>query len=267
LFLPGGPVVQIRDRGGDIDVLEDEDPRVSWEGPVIVLTSENSASASEIFAGALQDHGRAVVVGGTSTHGKGTVQNLLALAPFVGRSGMSRDPAVLEQLGSVKFTTHMFYRVSGASTQVRGVSSDIVLPSAWANVKNRESDLDNPLPWSQIPAARFRSQPLGVDLDALRAASRDRVARSMEFGFLLEDIAERDRNLADPRASLHLATRIAERDRRRAVERNRNIARGLPAEPAPDAKLPDPILEETVAIAADVIDRLAVAGSRVPAAR
>lgn len=260
LFLPGGSVVQIRDRKGDVDVLDDEDPRVSWTGPVIVLTSENSASASEIFAGALQDYGRAVVVGGSSTHGKGTVQNLLALAPFVGRSGLSRDPAVLDQLGSVKFTTHMFYRVSGASTQVRGVTSDIVLPSVWANVENRESDLDNPLPWSQIAPARHKPQPLGVNLDVLRAASRDRVARSMEFSFLLEDIAERDRNRENARVSLHLPTRQTERDHRKAVEGNRNVARGLPAEPPPDAELPDPILDEAVAIAVDVLAGLTVAG-------
>src|SRR5205814_3762614 len=125
LFIKEGPVVQVKDAEGNIITDEDTDPSVLYDGPLVVLTSRFSASASEILAGALQDYGRALIVGDTSTHGKGTVQSLLQLANYMRRTGAAatNDP------GAVKITIRKFYRASGSSTQLKGVVPDMVLPS------------------------------------------------------------------------------------------------------------------------------------------
>lgn len=249
LFLDRGPVVQVRDRDGRIDHLDDPSRGAVWDGPVVVLTSEGSASASEIFAAALQDHGRALVVGGTTTHGKGTVQNLTALGRHLARLGR-RDAA--ERGGAVKYTTHMFYRVNGESTQVRGVLPDIQLPSPFEGIDMLEADLDNPLPFHRIAPARYTPVDLGLDLDALRARSEARVRASMGFAFLLEDLRERERLEARDTLSLHLPTRRAEIDRNRQIDDARETAWRL-AGVAEDEDPPDPVLEEALQIAADVV--------------
>lgn len=148
LFLPGGPVVQVKDSNGKIMVLEDEDRSATYDGPMIVLINQFAASASEILAGALQDYGRALVVGGAHTHGKGTVQALL---------DMNRNLPLLhlkkyEDLGALKVTIQKFYRINGSSTQYKGIAPDVVLPSLLDYLESGEQYLDNSLPWDQVQA-------------------------------------------------------------------------------------------------------------------
>ncbi len=148
LFIRQGPVVQTRGLEGQIEVGSDNDPAVQYDGPLIVLTSRFSASASEILVGALKDYGRALVVGDSSTFGKGTVQSILPLGMMMDRAGFAHayDP------GALKVTMSKFYRPNGASTQLRGVTSDIVLPSPSDLSDVNESSLKDPLPWDSVPA-------------------------------------------------------------------------------------------------------------------
>ena len=146
LFLPGGPVVQVKNSQGMIRVLEDEDSNVSYAGPLIVLVNQFSASASEILAAALQDYGRALIIGGAHTHGKGTVQALV---------DMNRNLPLLHlkkyaDLGALKVTIQKFYRVNGGSTQYRGVIPDVILPSMLDYLETGEQYMDNSLPWDQV---------------------------------------------------------------------------------------------------------------------
>src|SRR5205807_7481098 len=151
LFIEKGPVVQVKDWRGNIEEERDEDASILYDGPLIVLTSRFSASASEILAGALQDYGRALIVGDSATHGKGTVQSLLQLANYMRRTGAAatNDP------GAVKITIRKFYRASGSSTQLKGVVPDMVLPSVNDQLEVGESSLENPLAWATIATAVY----------------------------------------------------------------------------------------------------------------
>lgn len=174
LFIKSGPIVQVRGRDKDVQVLRDTDERVVFGGPVVVLVDRHSASASEIVAGALQDYGRAVIVGTGATHGKGTVQVLLGLDRLLGRAGSS--------LGVLKLTRDQFFRVSGDSTQLRGVVPDVQLVDPGGFIKGGERRLDNALPWSQIKAVPFqRWSKSSWDLATLRQSSRARQAKSKVF--------------------------------------------------------------------------------------
>jgi carboxyl-terminal processing protease len=205
LFLPGGPVVQIRSRDGDIEALHDQDPGVAWAGPLVVLVDPTSASASEIVAGALQDYGRAVVVGSAQTHGKGTVQQLVDVDPHL----RSRHPDGVG--GKMKLTIQKFYRVSGGSTQGRGVASDVIVPSRYDGLDIYESDLDYSLPWDRIPSApHVRTGDAVPALDALRAKSEARVTKNAEFQRLERTIAERHRLEAEREVSLDIDERRAQ---------------------------------------------------------
>jgi len=220
LFIRKGPVVQTKDQTGDIEVGADKDPAVLYDGPLVVLTSRFSASATEIMAGALQDYGRALIVGDTSTFGKGTVQNILPLARVMDQLGLkhSYDP------GALKVTISKFYRPSGASTQLRGVASDIVLPSTSALKEVSESALKDPLPWDVVPSASYerlnRVAPYVADL---REQSARRVATDEDFGYLAGDIARVQRTMATKSVSLNEAERRAElaQDKVRHEERER----------------------------------------------
>ncbi|MBW1881825.1 MAG: PDZ domain-containing protein, partial [Deltaproteobacteria bacterium] len=154
LFIPQGPVVQIGDRSGRTEAMYDPDPAVVYDGPLMVLTSPLSASASEILAGAIQDYDRGLVVGSASTHGKGTVQNVIDLDPVLRR--FVRYPTPDDLAGAVKVTTHKFYRVSGASTQLRGVQADVVLPSPFDGLELLEGDLDYVLGWDRVAPLTYR---------------------------------------------------------------------------------------------------------------
>lgn len=207
LFIRTGPVVQTKGPDGDVEQGADTDPAVQYDGPLVVLTSRFSASASEILAGAVKDYGRAVVVGDSSTFGKGTVQNVLPLARLMDRSGLtySYDP------GALKVTIRKFYLPGGASTQLKGVASDVVLPSPSDFNEFNEASLTNPLPWDSIGAARYqavnRVQP---HLAALKARSAKRIAAAKDFVFLREEIALVKKGLDSKSISLNEAERRKE---------------------------------------------------------
>ncbi|MBW2257645.1 MAG: carboxy terminal-processing peptidase, partial [Deltaproteobacteria bacterium] len=207
LFIPQGPVVQIGDRSGRTEAMYDPDPAVVYEGPLMVLTSPLSASASEILAGAIQDYDRGLVVGSASTHGKGTVQNVIDLDPVLRR--FVRYPTSDDLAGAVKVTTHKFYRVSGASTQLRGVQADVVLPSPYDGLELLEGDLDYVLGWDRVAPLTYREiDNLEPTAERLQALSAERVANDPSFTELMEAIAKRRE--ADGIVSLALETRRKE---------------------------------------------------------
>jgi len=200
LFIPDGPVVQTRNLEGRVEVGRDLDGKVAYDGPLLVLTSRLSASASEILAGALQDYGRALIVGDTSTFGKGTVQTIVPLAKVMQGAGIIPD----SDPGALKVTISKFYRPSGKSTQLEGVKADIVIPSLTDVPEIGESDLANPLPWDVLPAAPFKElDRVQASLATLRSRSAQRVAHDPDFADLSNDI-ERFRKLrADKSVSLN----------------------------------------------------------------
>jgi len=221
LFIEKGPVVQVKDSSGRIEVERDPDPEQVYAGPLAVLVDRNSASASEIFAGAIQDYNRGLILG-EPTFGKGTVQTLVDLGRFL----RSR-----KDIGRLRLTMAQFFRVQGGSTQHRGVMPDIVYPTAKGAADHGERALDNALPWASIKAAEH--QFLGATpLTGLRDASQERIAGNPGFRFLLEeedDLIELDKKTT---VSLNESVRRAEWDRReqeRLDRRNRLRAfRNLP---------------------------------------
>ncbi|MHC1766592.1 MAG: carboxy terminal-processing peptidase [Verrucomicrobiia bacterium] len=220
LFIKEGPIVQVKDHNPNrrpaIDA--DNDPEVVYDGPLIVLTSRMSASASEILAGALQDYGRALIVGDISTHGKGTVQSLIKLDPYVQRA--SGRP--VENPGALKLTIRKFYRASGASTQLKGVTPDIILPSIYNYAEIGEAALENPLPWDVIEPAPYEKlnliQPILPDL---RRRSLARIDKDPDFIYLQEDIALYRKKLADRTVSLNEEQRLKEKQEIEAREKAR----------------------------------------------
>ncbi|MEC7946387.1 MAG: carboxy terminal-processing peptidase [Myxococcota bacterium] len=255
LFIDQGPVVQIRDREGKVEILDDEIAGRAWSGPLVVLQSIYSASASEIFAGAVQDYGRGLVVGAQATHGKGTVQQLVDMSPMLG--GVAGSSAA-DQAGALKFTTDQFYRVSGKSTQNRGVLSDVVIPTASDGLDVREGDLDNALPYHEIRPARFRSGGLDVDLGDLQDRSQARVASSEDFQKMAALRAEREKREGQP-VSLNLDTRRAELAEFEKLEQAAD-----PGATQADTEVPtegtaeaparkDPVLKEALAISVDFV--------------
>src|SRR5688500_4211731 len=275
LFIDRGPDVQQRESGGRVQVYGDEDSGIAWEGPLAELINRGSASASEIFAGAIQDYGRGLVIGET-TFGKGTVQNLVDL---------DRWPAnETARFGQVKLTIAQFFRVSGGSTQNKGVVPDIAFPVSVDASEFGESTYDNALPWTRIaavPHTRYGNfAPLVPRLQALHAA---RVSKDKEFQWWSEDVAQFRAEQAKKFVSLNEGERRAERDKfetqrkRRQEDRVKlNIALdplleqtsddGLQAgerDVAKDAarakaaeSLPDPLLRESAAILADAVTLL-----------
>ncbi len=174
LFIETGPVVQTRDSGGDVEVLADKDPSVSFDGNLVVMVDRFSASAAEILSGALQDYERAVVVGTGPTHGKGTVQAVIDLDRLKPTPG--GDP-----LGIFKITTQQYYRVSGASTQLKGVVPDILLPDPASFVESGERKLFHPIPWSSVDPVQFKRSKHDWKLPDLQAKSRERASKSALF--------------------------------------------------------------------------------------
>ncbi|CAM3110791.1 carboxy terminal-processing peptidase [Rariglobus hedericola] len=184
LFIKDGPVVQVRSYSGEIKVDDDRDSAVTYDGPLSVLVDRFSASASEIVAGALQNYGRAVIVGDSSTHGKGTVQTVLELRNLVPQ--LARDGI---KSGATKLTVQKFYLPNGASTQLKGVVPDIILPSIDDYLPIGESDLPHALAWDSIPSSRFDGRPLTASmLSPLAAASAERQKKLPEFSYLRRNI-------------------------------------------------------------------------------
>ncbi|MXN91862.1 tail-specific protease [Flavobacterium sp. Sd200] len=196
LFITKGPVVQVRsyaEEGGQkkevIEQLSDNDPKVQWDGPLVVLINNFSASASEIFAAAIQDYNRGVIMGSKQSYGKGTVQNIIDLNRFVRNNSFG-------DLGAVKTTTQKFYRINGGSTQRAGVASDIVMPDKYSYIEIGERDADNALPYDKIPSAPYK--PLKNNFTDVIAKSKARMAANTEFKLLDESAkwisAKKDEN-------------------------------------------------------------------------
>jgi carboxyl-terminal processing protease len=220
LFIREGPVVQVRDTAGNIQMGRDTDASVAYDGPMVVLTSHTSASASEIFAGALQDYGRAVIVGEKSTFGKGTVQSMLEVGRFVPpRNG--KQP----EWGALKLTIQKFYRVSGGSTQNRGVIPDIQVPSTLDYRKVSETALKNAMPYDEVPTAKYEgvNQVTPYIVTLLRRLSESRVRQAEEFAYIRDDIERLKAQLEENSVSLNESKRLAEKaaDAARAEERKK----------------------------------------------
>jgi carboxyl-terminal processing protease len=200
LFLKSGPIVQTKDSHDHISVSSDPDSSISYGGPLVVLTSRQSASASEIFAAALQDYGRAVIVGDKNTFGKGTVQTILEIGRFTSLLGSrSQDD------GALKLTIQKFYRVAGGSTQLHGVASDIVLPTLTDLPEYGEGALKNCLPYDEVPKARFTkwSDQHSLFIDELKRRSAARVQSDPEFHYVMEDMERLRHRLDENKISLN----------------------------------------------------------------
>lgn len=184
LFIQKGPVVQVKNYNGEISVDSDRDPKIAYTGPLAVLVDRFSASASEIVTGALQNYGRAIVVGDSSTHGKGSVQQVVEMKQ------LSRALALSPQkTGAAKFTIQKYYLPSGASTQLKGVIPDIVLPSIEDFLPIGEADLPRALVWDQIPTSFFDGEPLNPKvLTPLRQSSLERQSKLEEFAYLRKNV-------------------------------------------------------------------------------
>lgn len=258
LFIDQGPVVQIRDASGRISKNSDTDGKTSYDGPLTIMVDRYSASASEIFAAALQDYGRALVVG-ESSFGKGTVQQHKSL----GRIYDLYDKPV----GHVQYTIAKFYRINGGSTQLKGVSPDILYPSALSPGEYGESEEENALPWDKVPVAKYASlgqitPQLILQLDL---AHQQRIQKDPEFAYIFKDIAEYKAHQDEKSVSLVESERIASRneDEKKLLDRTneRRKAHGLSAVKSLDdikkeneIKLPDPFLNETALITLDMVD-------------
>jgi len=267
LFIDSGPVVQLRSATGKVDVLTDPTPGVVYAGPLVVMVNRFSASASEIFAGAIQDYGRGLVVG-SNTFGKGTIQSLVDLNQYVrpGADLCGVPPCGRPDLGQLKITVGKFYRVSGSSTQHRGVIPDVPLPSTIDPAEYGESTELSALPWDSIEGTTYSLRPLARELvPTLSREHRLRADRDAQFKLFMRDLDEaRD---ADGRrsVSLVLAERRIERDRLEAErlqrENQSRQARGLPAlasltdlTEADRKDTPDVLLDEAGEILVDTLE-------------
>ena len=174
LFIDEGPIVQVKDRDGKPTVMRDKDGSVLYDGPLAVMVNEFSASASEIFAAAIQDYGRGVIIGSTSTYGKGTVQRSIGLDPENFLSPNS-------DLGSLKITLQKFYRINGGSTQLKGVVPDVVIPDKYEYLEFREKNNTNALPWDEISKASYKKWEDGYDLQTIKNLSNARISSNPIF--------------------------------------------------------------------------------------
>jgi len=184
LFIENGPVVQIKDNTGRVAVKDDVDENIQYGGPMVVLINKLSASATEIFAGAIRDYKRGVLIGDSHTHGKGTVQTVFELRDLLSIFGVNFDA------GAIKFTNAKFYRINGSSTQLKGVEPHVVLPSFTDCMKIGESDIEYALPWDAIKAVEHKNYVPDLDniVDQLKKRSDARVAANPNFTALKQDI-------------------------------------------------------------------------------
>jgi carboxyl-terminal processing protease len=200
LFLKSGPIVQTKDYNGTTRISSDPDSGIAYSGPLLVLTSRQSASASEIFAAALQDYGRAVIVGDKNTFGKGTVQTILPIGRFASLLGNHSDDD-----GALKLTIQKFYRVAGGSTQLHGVASDIVLPSLSDLPEYGEGALKNALAYDEVTKAKYTkwSDSHSLFIDQLRRRSEERVKGDPEFHYVMEDMDRLRHKIDENRITLN----------------------------------------------------------------
>jgi len=180
LFIDQGPIVQVKSAGKMKEVLSDKDPRIQWDGPLVVMVNSFSASASEILAAAIQDYKRGVIIGSTQTYGKGTVQNVIDLNQFVRNNSLG-------DLGALKTTTQKFYRINGGSTQLNGVSSDVALPDRYAYIKMGERDTENAMPWDKIDAAEYKTWNKQQNFNTAIENSKRRMEKNPQFQLIEEN--------------------------------------------------------------------------------
>lgn len=180
LFIDQGPIVQVKSTGKDKEVLSDTDSKIHWDGPLVVMINNFSASASEILAAAIQDYKRGVVIGSKQSYGKGTVQNVIDLNQFVRNSSMG-------DLGALKTTTQKFYRIDGGSTQLKGVTSDIEMPDRLSYIEIGERDQENAMPWDKIDPANYKVWDKQGNFDVAIANSKKRIAQNPQFKLIDEN--------------------------------------------------------------------------------
>ncbi|MBN2580144.1 MAG: carboxy terminal-processing peptidase [Pirellulales bacterium] len=256
LFLHRGPVVQVKDADGQIEPCEDNDPSMTWNGPLIVVVNKFSASASEILAGAIQDYGRGLIVGDPATHGKGTVQSLRDLAPMIFSGIYHTDP-----LGALKITMQQFYRPSGDSTQKRGVLSDIVLPSLTSQYEVGEGDLDYPLEFDKVPSQDYQrfSYVTSAVRDQLKKLSASRVQHSENFQKLEQMITRRKEQKEQKVIPLNEEKYLAYRGNYDSDAEEKKIMEVLSNPSGQDTIERDFYLDEVLAIAVDYLNLRQVA--------
>ncbi|MCC3155265.1 carboxy terminal-processing peptidase [Hymenobacter sp. BT770] len=212
LFMESGPMVQVRDGQGRTQVLTDNDPRVQYSGPLVVLVNKYSASASEILAAAVQDYHRGIIMGSTSTYGKGTVQRIFDLD-----EALPTELNNVKPIGSLKLTTQKFYRVNGGSTQFKGVVSDIVVPDLYSYLDQGEKESDYPLKWDEIQPARYRPWNGAPAIDKLRANSKARVAANPSFKVMDEMVKSMRKRKDETTVSLKLSAYRTEQQQAQAI--------------------------------------------------
>jgi len=270
LFIKSGPVVQVKNSFGDRRVLEDRDEKIFYDGPLVVMVNKFSASASEIVAAALQDYRRAVIVGGKHTHGKGTVQTIIDLNENIPLLHLHH----YEDLGALKVMIQKFYRVTGSSTQYKGVEPDIVLPSLFEHIKSEERYLDYSLPWDAIdgvPFTPWSDKPF--NLEKLRKRSLERVAENEGLRIIKEEALKAKKRADDTvlsvffddmrlkrKESMSMREKVGAHYRKYRKERNKIFDGDDVKDPDEDPELTwlkdvneDPFIEEAANIVADII--------------
>jgi carboxyl-terminal processing protease len=224
LFIEDGPIVQVKNADGKIETLTDKDESVAYDGPLVVLVNKFSASASEILAGALQDYDRAVIIGSEHTHGKGTVQAVIDLDRSLPFPNMDK----YRPLGAMKVTIQKFYRISGDSTQYRGVVPDIVLPDRLRHVESGEQYLEHSLPWDQVPAAEFSTWPASPPVQKLEERSLARASENEELSEIAREAERVRERMADTTYPLHI-DQARERHQQMQNERENRPFHGMAA--------------------------------------
>lgn len=252
IFIKNGPVVQVKNSANRIEVAKDDDPSVLFTGPLVVMTNRFSASASEIFAGAIQDYNRGVVVG-ESTYGKGTVQTVVDLKRFI-------QPAAGEEVGELKITFQKFYRVTGSSTQHKGVTPDVKLPSPFSEEEYGESANPSALPWDEIRSTLYEKTPIvnKQTLASLNKSYQYRVKNDVQLNKFISDTDEVRRNMNETKVSLNEAKRKQEMEEAERKRANASLGTKLGDKEtgniaAPGFKLDDAYLRESVLILSELI--------------
>jgi carboxyl-terminal processing protease len=259
LFISSGPVVQVKDADGRVSTCFDPDPAMVWSGPLLVVTSKFSASASEILAGAIQDYGRGLIVGDHSTHGKGTVQSLLD----IGQHLFDNLPNTKNTMGALKVTIQQFYRPSGESTQKRGVLADIELPSLTSNYDVGEADLDYPLEFDRVEPLTYKHLDFVTPpiREQLKHCSEQRVQAADKFQKEQRNIVRYKEQKAKKSVTLNEARFVKEREELNAdkeeektfEELNNSSNKGI---------VRDYYLDEVLGIAVDYLNLRQVAKAR-----
>jgi carboxyl-terminal processing protease len=252
LFIKNGPVVQVKNSANRIEVAKDDDPSVLFTGPLVVMTNRFSASASEIFAGAIQDYNRGVVVG-ESTYGKGTVQTVVDLKRFI-------QPAANEEVGELKITFQKFYRVTGSSTQHKGVTPDVKFPSPFDAEEYGESANPSALPWDEIRSTLYEKTPIvnKQTVATLNKSYQDRVKNDAQLNKFIRDTDEVRKNMKETKVSLNEAKRKKEMEEAEKQRANASLGTKLGDKEtgtvsSPGFKLDDEYLRESVLILSELI--------------